>query len=154
MYNHFEMIVLVRTMPADTIFTLNREVEQFNNPWWLTNGNTETTEDSKARKPKKQMNKDERKQYNQKIMYEYLKMANRNEQIAEKMAKKNAENQTSEIAAQLNIDVDDMDLEVWWQKLQFPRWNPMYKTCTATSTPSQQCVLKNIESALAIVIVN
>jgi len=114
MYNHFATMVLVRTMAADTIVTLNREVEQFNNPWWLTNGNTETTEDSKARKPKKQMNKDERKQYNQKITYEYLKMANRNEQLAEKMAEKIkiAENRTSEIAAQLNIDVDDMDLEV------------------------------------------
>ncbi|MFN9979826.1 MAG: hypothetical protein ACK53Y_07930, partial [bacterium] len=56
MYNHFATMVLVRTMAADTIVTLNREVEQFNNPWWLTNGNTETTKDSKARKPKKQMN--------------------------------------------------------------------------------------------------
>jgi hypothetical protein len=37
---------------------------------------------------KKQMNKDERKQYNKKITYECLKTANRNEQLAEKMAKK------------------------------------------------------------------
>jgi len=88
MNNHFAMMVLVRPMLADTSVTLNREVEQFNNPWWLNNANTETTEDSKVRKPKKQMNKDERKQYNKKITYECLKTANRNEQLAEKMAKK------------------------------------------------------------------
>jgi hypothetical protein len=53
MNNHFAMMVLVRPMLADTSVTLNREVEQFNNPWWLNNANTETTEDSKVRKPKK-----------------------------------------------------------------------------------------------------
>jgi len=45
-------------------------------------------------------------------------------------------------------------LSLWWQKLQFPCWNPVYKTCTATLIPSQQCVLKNIKGALAIVIIN
>ncbi len=74
MYNHFATMVSLRPMPMDNMVTLNREVEEFNQPWWLNT--TETMEKSKANKPKKEMNKEERQQYNKEVTFEYLKNAN------------------------------------------------------------------------------
>ena len=60
------------------------------------------------------MNKQERKQHNKNITYEYLKKANTGGQLAEKMAKKleEAECRDAKIATELKIDVSEMDLEV------------------------------------------
>jgi len=51
MYNHYATMVSVQPMPTKKLVTLNREVEEFNQPRWL-NSNATTT-NSKAKKPKK-----------------------------------------------------------------------------------------------------
>jgi len=51
MYNHYATMVSVQPMPTKNLVTLNREVEEFNQPRWL-NSNATTT-NSKAKKPKK-----------------------------------------------------------------------------------------------------
>jgi hypothetical protein len=112
MYNHFATMVAVRSMENDNLVTLNKEVQDFNQPWWLKTAAMNMN--LKDGKPKKEMNKQERKQHNKNITYEYLKKANTGGQLAEKMAKKleEAECRDAKIATELKIDVSEMDLEV------------------------------------------
>ncbi len=108
MYKHFATLISVQPMPLENLLTLNLEVEQENHPWWLSNG---SLDHPKPTKKKNQMNKDERKNLNKAITYEYLKNSDKGDHVAEKMAKKLeiAQHTEAEIAAKLNIDVNDMD---------------------------------------------
>jgi hypothetical protein len=109
MYNHFATLISVRSMPINALKTLNCQVKAKICPWWLKD-----TSEKKGKKQKKEMNMNERKEFNQEVTLDYLKQADKGQHVAVVTTSKleAAQLRDAEIAAKLDVDVHDMDLAV------------------------------------------
>ncbi len=77
MYNHFATLISVHSMPINTAKMLNCQVKAKNCPWWLKN-----TLEKKGKNLEKDMNKDERKEFNKEVTLDYLKQADKGQHVA------------------------------------------------------------------------
>jgi hypothetical protein len=117
MYNHFTTLIPIPHLSqADQ--TLNVEVELEVKAWWTkvdnVNGYNCSLKEVKAQKGKGKLSKIERKKLNEALTFHYLKNFDDGVKVNMEMAKRLEEAQQKEaaLAAELNIDVNDLDIGV------------------------------------------
>jgi len=117
MYNHLATLIPIPPM-SRAVQTLNAEVELEVKPWWTkVNDVNEYDCSLKEIKPKKgkgKLSKMERKQLNEALTFHYLKNCDDGVKVNAEMGKRveKAQQKEAALAAELNIDVKDLDIGV------------------------------------------
>jgi hypothetical protein len=111
MYNHFAALVPLVSSDSANNSTWNSSLAAEDKPSW-TQVSTATTLKGKGGKSK--LNKEERKQLNEALTFEYLKNSDQGVRLASEMSEKleRAKRKEEVLAATLSIPVEELDVGV------------------------------------------